>query len=227
MIQWMIITWIEQNISAFINDRNVETSLSEMDISPPNHRIWQKWKVLMSTVAEGKSTNGKPGHRCKSYHGVQKGGVDLENQRFMAIKWGNLMFRYCAILCAVLGPGKLFILDTKSETKWHSVNHQMRLVIITRDFPDFPHEIPQIWHPFALKKSSHDSHDEEWYVTIPSPRLDVDLKIGFFLSPKKLFWKVKWYNPVNLWLHEISDNKKKMEDISPYQWRYLPYIRPI
>lgn len=80
----------------------------------------------------------------------------------------------------------------------------------SQDFPDFPHEIPQIWHPFSLKKNIPWF---PWWRMIchdPVPRLDVDLKIGFVSIPKKNFWKAKWYNPVNLWLHEISDNQKKI-----------------
>lgn len=76
-------------------------------------------------------------------------------------------------------------------------------------FPRFGTPLPWKNHPMIpmMKNDMSRSRPPDWMWT---------WKLDFSYPQKKLFWKVKWYNPVNLWLHEISDNKKKMEDISPY-----------
>lgn len=68
-------------------------------------------------------------------------------------------------------------------------------------FPRFGTPLPWKNHPMIpmMKNDMSRSRPPDWMWT---------WKLDFFYPPKKLFWKVKWYNPVNLWLHEISDNKK-------------------
>ena len=68
-------------------------------------------------------------------------------------------------------------------------------------FPRFGTPLPWKNHPMIpmMKNDMSRSRPPDWMWT---------WKLDFFYPQKKLFWKVKWYNPVNLWLHEISDNKK-------------------
>ena len=76
-------------------------------------------------------------------------------------------------------------------------------------FPRFGTPLPWKNHPMIpmMKNDMSRSRPPDWMWT---------WKLDFFYPQRKLFWKVKWYNPVNLWLHEISDNKKK--------WRIFHHI---
>lgn len=77
-------------------------------------------------------------------------------------------------------------------------------------------KFPRFGTPFLWKKTSRDSHDEEWYVTIPSPDWMWTWKLDLFLSPKKTFEK---QNDIIQWIYgytKFLTTKKRLEDISPY-----------